>query len=379
MPSGFAQVGTVPFNSLSINDTLLPTWFKHHFDAYITAVLDTVTVTGSDPGDTEPPTLQAAVVEHATPNEIQLTYSEPVVMTTAGFELTGVASTAALTGFANNGTANVTVQLDDNVAFNDVPLLSYNQSNGNTLDTADNELVAFVDFAITNNVQEPVATMPDSIQYRVAATAGFNHIIYMTGVTSGGTVRVGWGDGEFSSLTLSGAETSVSHVYTNAGQYDVSYTGALNNIRDLELNDQRIDSLYPGFGKNMDLRSGYQMLMGNNFFTSLNDSFGYDWDLITNIGQMFYNSQLRRLNDLFGVTWTQINLAGSFARNAPLEQLNDNFGINWQLLTTADQMLNACNLTALPDSFGARWPLLTTASSMLYNNHLTTVNDSFFN
>jgi hypothetical protein len=127
----------------------------------ITGALRRVTIaqllaaSGTEPGggggDTTPPTITARVVANSTPTQINLTFSESVTATTAGFSAKKNGSAWSISSISGSGTS-WTLTMGSAAAFGDTLQLSYNSATGNTLDTAANELASFTDVSVTNNV-----------------------------------------------------------------------------------------------------------------------------------------------------------------------------------------------------------------------------------
>jgi hypothetical protein len=101
--------------------------------------------------DITAPTITARVVQNATKNQINLTFSEPVTATSAGFSAKKAGSAWSISSIAGSGTS-WTLTMASDAANGDTLLLSYDSTTGNTVDAANNELVSFTDSGVTNNV-----------------------------------------------------------------------------------------------------------------------------------------------------------------------------------------------------------------------------------
>jgi hypothetical protein len=116
--------------------------------------------------DTTAPTIVSAIANTA--SSIQITFSEPVVLTTAGwsFKKNGVTwSVNTASGSGNVWTFNMATS----GSAGDTILRSYSSSTGNTVDTSSNELVTFTDAAVTNSI--PSGYQAETTAFESALTA----------------------------------------------------------------------------------------------------------------------------------------------------------------------------------------------------------------
>lgn len=106
---------------------------------------------GGGGGDTTAPTVTTKTVENATPNKIDVVFSESVTVTTAGWSAKKNGSAWSISSVTGSGTA-WSFTMGSSAANGDTLLISYDSTTGATVDGSSNELVTFTDSAVTNNV-----------------------------------------------------------------------------------------------------------------------------------------------------------------------------------------------------------------------------------
>jgi hypothetical protein len=118
-------------------------------------VAQLLAASGTEPtgggGDTTPPNVISATVEDANPNQVVVVFSETATATTAGWSFRRDGVSWAISSVAGSGTTWTFTMATDAVN-GEVLDRSYNAGTGNTLDGAGNELGAFTNASVTNNV-----------------------------------------------------------------------------------------------------------------------------------------------------------------------------------------------------------------------------------
>ena len=133
-------------------------------DNYLITIVDRPVVNNSTQGiPINPPELIGQVVENATPGQVDLTFSEAVLGTVAGWDVT--INTVSVTGLALVGITD-TRQLTFNeaVVYGDVVRVIYVEASGDMQDTAGLPLPDY-DELVTNNVEIVAETPPDPDHY----------------------------------------------------------------------------------------------------------------------------------------------------------------------------------------------------------------------
>jgi hypothetical protein len=106
---------------------------------------------GGGGGDVTAPTVSSATVPNANPNTVIVVFSESVTVTTAGWSFRRNGSNWAVSSVAGSGNT-WTFTMATSAANGETIDRTYNAGTGNTLDGAGNELGAFTNASVTNNV-----------------------------------------------------------------------------------------------------------------------------------------------------------------------------------------------------------------------------------
>ena len=236
-------------------------------------------------GDTTAPTVTSKSVENATPDKIDLVFSESVTVTTAGWSAKKNGSAWSISSVSGSGTT-WSFTMGSSAVYGDTIVISYDSSTGATVDGAANELVTFTDSSVANNI------------------ASFNGAL-----TSVNKTAMTVSSGSFTATSLGTAAHAVADQYLPAGQaggftWEIT-TG--NNEYVVGFNVQNEDVIYSGG------TSGFEYgtyISGGSFLTYRITNGGSIVDLTNNgaVGDIYKMDR-----DVSGVVTMQRYRSGSWS------------------------------------------------------------------